>query len=147
MNISDDTAGGNSLFKSEVLRAQELVNSVQNLSKDKFVFSVMDEMFSGTSPKEGEAASYAVAESLGKHTNLLLLLATHFPELKNLEMATGKFKNYQVRVVHHANGTFTYPFKLQEGAADQNVAIDILKQQGFSSSILDRAQEILAKNR
>jgi DNA mismatch repair protein MutS len=147
MNISDDISAGKSLFMSEVLRAQELVDTIQNLPKNKFVFSVMDEMFCGTSPKEGESASYAVAESLGKNTNSLLLLATHFPELKNLEKATGNFKNYQVRVVHHENGTFTYPFKLQEGAADQNVAIDILKQQGFSSSILDRAQEILAKQK
>ena len=147
MNISDDISAGKSLFMSEVLRAQELVDTIQNLPKNKFVFSVMDEMFSGTSPKEGEATSYAVAENLGKNSHSLLLLATHFPELKKLEAATGNFKNYQVRVVHHTDGTFTYPFKLQEGAADQNVAIDILKQQGFSSSILDRAQEILAKNR
>ena len=147
MNISDDISAGKSLFMSEVLRAQELVDTIQNLPTNKFVFSVMDEMFSGTSPKEGESASYAVAESLGKNTNSILLLATHFPELKNLESATRNFKNYQVRVVRHLNGIFSYPFKLQEGAADQNVAIDILKQQGFSSSILDRAQEILAKNR
>jgi DNA mismatch repair protein MutS len=147
MNISDDISAGKSLFMSEVLRAQELVDTIQNLPKNKFVFSVMDEMFSGTSPREGEATSYAVAENLGKNNNSLLLLATHFPELKNLEIATNNFKNYQVRVIHHSNGTFSYPFKLQEGAADQNVAIDILKQQGFSSSILDRAQEILVKNR
>jgi len=147
MNISDDISAGKSLFMSEVLRAQELVDTIQNLPTNKFVFSVMDEMFSGTSPKEGEATSYAVAENLGKHPHSLLLLATHFPELKKLETATGKFKNYQVRVVHHTDGTFTYPFKLQEGAADQNVAIDILKQKGFSNSILDRAQEVLAKQR
>ncbi len=147
MNISDDISTGKSLFMSEVLRAQELVDTIQNLPTNKFVFSVMDEMFSGTSPREGEATSYPVAENLGTHPHSLLLLATHFPELKKLETATGKFKNYQVRFVHHANGTFTYPFKLQEGAADQNVAIDILKQQGFSGSILDRAQEILARNR
>ena len=146
MNISDDTAGGNSLFKSEVLRAHELIHSIESLQKTNFSFSVMDEMFSGTSPKEGEAASYAVAENLGKKKNSILLLATHFPKLKKLETATGSFKNYQVRVVHNIDGTFIYPFKLQEGAADQNVAIDILKQQGFSSSILDRAQEILAEN-
>ena len=147
MNISDDISAGKSLFMSEVLRAQELVDTIQNLPTNKFVFSVMDEMFSGTSPREGEATSYAVAENLGNHPHSVLLLATHFPELKKLATVTGNFKNYQVRVVHHADGTFTYPFKLQAGAADQNVAIDILKQQGFSGSILDKAQEILARNR
>ncbi len=147
MNISDDTAGGNSLFKSEVLRAQALLESVEALPAGKFAFSVMDEMFSGTSPKEGEAASYAVAENLGHKPQSVLLLATHFPELKKLESVTGLFKNYQVRVVRHADGTFSYPFKLELGAADQNVAFDILQQQGFSSSILDKAQEILARKK
>ena len=143
MNIADDIAVGKSLFKSEVIRAQELVDSIQTAPHNAFVFSVMDEMFSGTSPKEGEAASYAVAENLGKYPHSILLLATHFPKLKRLERTTGRFKNYQVRVVHQADGSFTYPFKVEVGAADQNLAIDILKQQGFSSSVLDRAQEIL----
>lgn len=145
MNISDDTAGGNSLFKSEVLRAQELMETIEKLDKKCFAFSIMDEMFSGTSPREGEAATYAVAEDLGNHTHSILLLATHFPKLKDLEMAEGRFKNYQVRVVYNADGTFHYPFKLTEGAADQIVAIDILKDQGFKGSILDKANKILGK--
>jgi len=145
MNISDDTAGGNSLFKAEVLRAQALMESIHTLSAGTFAFSVMDEMFSGTSPKEGEAASYAVAENLGSHPQSILVLATHFPELKKLEATSGAFKNYQVRVIRHEDGTFSYPFKLEFGAADQNVALDILQQQGFAGSILEKAQEILAK--
>ncbi|MFT6765664.1 MAG: DNA mismatch repair protein MutS [Alteromonas naphthalenivorans] len=143
MNITDDTAGGNSLFKSEVLRAQELLETVKSLDSKKFSLSIMDEMFSGTSPREGEAASYGVAKRLGTIDNSILLLASHFPKLKNLESRTPNFKNYQVRVVRHDNGSFSYPFKLEEGAADQNVAIDILKQQGFDSSILDDANELL----
>jgi DNA mismatch repair protein MutS len=145
MNIADDTAGGNSLFKSEVLRAQSLMNTVKNLPADQCAFSVMDEMFSGTSPKEGEAASYAVSQELGSLPNNMLLLATHFQKLTGLEENTGNFTNYQVRVVQHENGTFSYPFKLELGKADQNVAIQILQQQGFSSSILDNANAILAQ--
>ena len=143
MNITDDTAGGSSLFKSEVLRAQSLLESVKGLDSKNFSLSIMDEMFSGTSPKEGEAASYAVAKRLGEIGNSILLLASHFPKLKNLESKTANFKNYQVRVVRHDNGSFSYPFKLEEGAADQNVAIDILREQGFDSSILDDANALL----
>lgn len=143
MNITDDTAGGNSLFKSEVLRAQSLLETVKSLNSKNFSLSIMDEMFSGTSPKEGEAASYAVAKRLGEINNSILLLASHFPKLKNLESKTTNFKNYQVRVIRHNNGSFSYPFKLEEGAADQNVAIDILREQGFDSSILDDANALL----
>ncbi len=143
MNIADDTAGGNSLFKSEVLRAQKLLDTVKNLPEGHFAFSVMDEMFSGTSPKEGEAASYAVAQKIGSLPNSMLLLATHFPKLTELESKTDTFKNYQVRVVRHENGTFSYPFKLEKGKANQNVAIEILQREGFESSILDSAYDIL----
>ena len=146
MNITDDTAGGNSLFKSEVLRAQSLLKTIADLDKKKFSFSIMDEMFSGTSPREGEAAGYAVAKNLGANTNSIAVIATHFPKLKELEKTTGNFKNYQVRVAYAADGSFTYPFKLEEGAADQNVAIAILQQQGFDSSILDEVQAILKDN-
>ena len=145
MNISDDTSGGNSLFKSEVLRAQELMDTIEKLDKGCFAFSIMDEMFSGTSPKEGEAATYAVAEDLGTHANSILLLATHFPKIKELETTDKNFKNYQVRVVYNEDGTFSYPYKLTEGAADQTVAIDILKDQGFKGSILNKANKILGK--
>lgn len=143
MNITDDTAGGNSLFKSEVLRAQELLQTIANLDKKKFSFSIMDEMFSGTSPREGEAAGYAVAKNLGANTHSIAVIATHFPKLKELETTTGLFKNYQVRVAYKEDGSFSYPFKLEEGAADQNVAIAILQQQGFDTSILNDAQELL----
>ena len=143
MNITDDTAGGNSLFKSEVLRAQQLLETVKNLKSKKFSLSIMDEMFSGTSPKEGAAAGYGVAKRLGQLENSILLLATHFPLLTELEDVTKDFKNYQVRVVRHDNGSFSYPYKLQKGKADQNVAIDILQQQGFDASILDDANEVL----
>ena len=146
MNIADDTAGGNSLFKAEVMSAQELLTTITNLPKNLFSFSVMDEMFSGTSPREGEAAGYAVAKNIGTHSNSLAIIATHFPLLKELEEVTPDFKNYQVRVIRHEDGTFSYPFKLELGAADQNVAIDILKNQGFESSILNDAHAILNRS-
>lgn len=143
MNITDDTAGGKSLFKSEVLRAQELIKTVTTLDKNQFSLSIMDEMFSGTSPKEGAAASYAVAKNLGNQNNSILLLATHFPLLTKLEQDTQNFTNYQVRVVRHEDETFSYPFKLEAGIANQNIALDIIQQQGFESSILKDAQNVL----
>jgi hypothetical protein len=146
MNITDDTASGKSLFMSEVERAQELLDTVEDLTKKEFSLCIMDEMFSGTSPREGEAASYAVAEEIGSIKNSILLLASHFDRLKKLETETPLFTNYQVRVLRYDNGTFTYPFKVEHGAANQNVAIDILKQKGINSRILDKAQQILAEH-
>ncbi len=144
MNITDDTASGKSLFMSEVERAQELLDIVEHLDKNQFSLCIMDEMFSGTSPREGEAASYAVAEELGSTPNSILLLASHFDMLKKLEFDTPLFINYQVRVIRYDDGTFTYPFKVEYGAANQNVALEILKSKGVNARILDKAQKILA---
>lgn len=51
LNITDDLAAGTSLFKAEVLRAKELINSIRTLDGNLFSFTIMDEVFSGTSPK------------------------------------------------------------------------------------------------
>ncbi len=76
----------------------------------------------------------------------IAIIATHFPRLKKLEEETTDFKNYQVRVVKNSDGTLTYPFKLELGAADQNVALDILKLEGFDGSIMTDAYAILAES-
>lgn len=136
LNISDDIAGGNSLFKAEVLRAQALIKKVENLKAGEFSFVAIDEMFSGTSPHEGRAAAYSVGKHLGKFPNSMSLIATHFPLLTRLEKDTLHFTNYKVTVNVAPDGTITYPFKLERGVSDQHVAIDILKAEGFDNQIL-----------
>ena len=65
LNITDDIGAGNSLFKAEVLRTQALVDQITQAPPDYFSFSVFDEIFNGTSPREGTAAAYSVAKHLG----------------------------------------------------------------------------------
>jgi DNA mismatch repair ATPase MutS len=144
LNITDDIIAGNSLFKAEVLRAQELVNNVEELKNDEFSFTILDEMFCGTSPTEGAAASYSVAKHLGRYGNSMIMCATHFPLLTKLESDSDYlFKNYKVSVIRNDDTTITYPYKLDAGAANQHVAIDILRLEGFNSKILDDAYAIV----
>ncbi len=147
MNIVDDVSGGNSLFKAEVLRAQELINTIETQEKTNgFCFSVLDEIFSGTSPKEGAAASWSVANHLGTYKNSITLIASHFvAEMTTLETSTTVFKNYCVKVNYNEDGSFAYLFKLEPGITDQNVAIDILQQSGFNLAILRGARDKLAE--
>ena len=144
MNITDDIGAGKSLFQAEVHRAQELVNSVTSLDKNSYSFSIIDEIFSGTAPREGAAASFAIAKRLGTQLNSILVLATHYPILTTLAEKTGNFRNYQVRVTKDQNGKIVYPFKLEVGKADQNIAFDILQEKGMNGSIIDDANEVLA---
>lgn len=144
LNIVDDIGSGNSLFKAQVLRAQELVECVNQLKVNQFGFFVADEMFNGTSPNEAEATAYSVAKNLSYRGNIMCVLATHFPLLTTLVNANSLFRNYQVSVDRDQQGNISYRFKLEPGISQQHVAIDILKMQGFDGAILTEAQSIMA---
>lgn len=143
LNITDDIASGNSLFKAEVLRAQALIEKVQNLTTNEFSFVAIDEMFSGTSPQEGQAAAYSVAKHLGMFKNNIAMIATHYPILTKLAENTPNFSNFKVTVKVDCDGRISYPFKLEQGISDQHVAIDILQAEGFNNQILTDARNLL----
>lgn len=142
LNIIDDIASGNSLFKAQVLRAQEMVNIIEQTPAQKFSFVALDEMFNGTSSKESKAAAYSVVKHIGKFNNNICIVATHFPLLTQLERDNPAFSNYKVSVNVDETGIH-YPFKLEKGSSNQHVALDILKQEGYDCSILDEASKIL----
>ncbi|MCB9228261.1 MAG: hypothetical protein H6618_01480 [Deltaproteobacteria bacterium] len=143
---SDDIAAGNSLYMAEVLRAKKHIESLQSLEDGKFSFAIMDEIFSGTNPLEGAAAAYSIAEYLADFKNSLNIIATHFPVLTKLEEKyprKGAFQNYKVFVELRPNEKIKYTYKVVRGISDQTIAIDILEEQGFDTSMLKRAKEIL----
>lgn len=142
LNIVDDIAAGNSLFKAQVLRAQEMVNLVEQTAKHKLSFVALDEMFNGTSANESMAAAYSVVNHIGKYQNNMCIVATHFPLLTQLENENNAFANYKVSV-NVDNVGIHYPFKLEKGISGQHVALDILKQEGYDCSIINEATEIL----
>jgi DNA mismatch repair protein MutS len=142
LNIVDDIAEGNSLFKAQVLRAQEMISAVEQTPETEFSFVALDEMFNGTSAKESMAAAYSVVKHLGKYSNNISIIATHFPLLTALENECATFANYKVSVEINENGIH-YPFILEQGISTQHIALDILKQEGYDFSILAQATEIL----
>ncbi len=144
LNVVDDIAAGNSLFKAQVLRAQEMVTLVEKTPKDSFSFVALDEMFNGTSSKESKAIAYSVIKYLGQFENTICLVATHFPLLTTLEKDSNAFENYKVSVDVCGQGIH-YPFKLEKGSSNQHIALDILKQEGYDSKILEDALSILKK--
>ncbi len=143
LNITDDINTGTSLFKAEVLRAHCVIDKVRSLSADNFSFIIVDEMFNGTSAKEGQAAAFSVAKHLGTYHNNICIIATHYPLLTQLADQSNVYANYKVTVEFDANGAIHYPFTLQRGASDQHIAIDILKAEGFASSVLDDAYALV----
>ncbi len=146
LNITDDIGQGNSLFKAEVLRAQQLIDRIKKSESGAFSFVIFDEVFNGTSPIEGSAAAYSVAKHLAQFSNNICLISTHFSLLTQLEANTDTFSNYKVSVIQTRDGTLHYPYKLESGISSQHIALDILRNQGFASSIIDDAQDIINGN-
>lgn len=143
LNVTDNIAGGQSLFKAEVMRTQELIKTIEE-EKSAHHFVVFDEVFNGTSPKEGTAAAYAVAEYLSTLPNSICLIATHFDKLTELEAKTTSFTNYKVEVdENQQEQSILYKFKLEPGIATQHVALKIIENEGYNSTLVTRAHEVL----
>lgn len=144
LNITDDIGSGDSLFKAEVKRAQNLLNQIKALDHSTFVFTIMDEIFCGTAPKEGEAVGCGVEKHLGAFPHSISLLATHYPRITELgDQEPATFKNYKVTARKLPDGAIEYPYKIVEGKTTQNIAIDILQNEGFARDILNTANAIL----
>jgi DNA mismatch repair protein MutS len=146
LNITDDINSGNSLFKAEVLRTQELIMALGALPPGQHGLLIFDEVFNGTTPKEGSAAAFAVAEHLGTLRNGITIVATHFEKLTTLtDLPDCSYKNYKVTVKINDDGSLNYPFKLKPGISSQHIALDILRSEGYTGAIVTRTAQLLGQ--
>lgn len=142
LNIAD-TSGVESLFQAEMRRVEDLLREIRSLKRNEFSYVIMDEIFTGTNPKEGMAGAYGIAKKLSTYPNNVSLVATHFMVLTDLAKDTnGLFANKKVCVNRDEFGKISYIYKLENGITDQAIALDLLAQSGFDSEILADAQHI-----
>lgn len=135
-----------SLFEAEVMRCLEFCHMLEQMPPNNFVLTVMDELFTGTNPREGVAGSYAVCDYVGDFPNSLLVVTTHFTELTSLEAEKpDKYKNMKFYLDRNEDGSFIRTYKIAEGISDQNIAIELLYRKGYSSKIIDKALDYLEK--
>ena len=145
MNIAD-TTGSASLFQAEMRRTQGLLESIKALLPGQFAFIIMDEIFTGTNHREGQAGAFGVVKKIANYDNCICFFATHFKKLTELEtILPGVVSNCKVMVTKNADSSFTFPYKLAPGITDQAIALDLLAQEGFDADVLQAAQEALGK--
>jgi len=142
LNIAD-SSGVESLFQAEMRRVEELLREICSMKRTEFSYVIMDEIFTGTNPKEGMAGAYGIAKKISTYPNNISLIATHFMVLTELEHdAKGLFVNKKVRVNKDEFGKISYIYRLENGITDQAIALDLLTQSGFDSEILTDAYHI-----
>jgi DNA mismatch repair protein MutS len=143
LNIAD-AIGKESLYQAEMNRAHALLKSIRSLKPGEFSFVIMDEIFTGTNPEEGSAGAFGIAKCLSSLPQSICLIATHYKQLTELEKATnGVFKNSKVSVVIEPNGDIVPTYRLENGIADQKIALLLLEKAGFDQDILQAAKEAL----
>ncbi len=133
LNITDDISTGTSLFHAEIKRAKELVDQVKKLRSDEFCFTILDEVFSGTNAEGGSESAYKFAHELGTSKNTILVIATHFANMIELE-ETSNFKNMSVTASVMENGKLNRPFKLENGPfhdPENTILKALLEQEGI----------------
>lgn len=144
MSVVDNIAGGDSLFMAEVKRIEELLKSTRaNHEQGGFTISIIDELFSGTSPAQGMAGSYMVGKQLGNISTSISLISTHFTEsMSKLEEDTGFFRNYRVDCIVNEDGTIRYLFTIVPGINTLNVVENIFHNlQVFDTEALKEFKE------
>jgi len=142
LNITDDLAQGNSLFKREVMRAAELLHRIEE-SGNKPALLIFDEMFNGTTPYQGVSCAYAVAERLAKTHNVVGCIATHFEYLTRLASQYDSMTNVCVRLDRRDDGTYARTYKLNPGVTTQHAAFDMLADEGVDREVVMQAREVL----
>lgn len=146
LNITDDIAAGNSHFQAGVFRARTLIETINALPSNHYMLCAIDEIFNGTTFKEGQAAAYSFIKALGDNPRGICITNTHFPLIPTLEEQEKTFLNYKVSVIEEKGQRIKYPFKLERGISQQVVTLKILQEEGFDDAFLLQAYGILNKS-
>ncbi len=104
--------------------------------------SSKDCKYDRTSTFEGLSIAWSVAEYLHDQARALMLFATHYHELTELEMTRGGVQNFNV-AVREWNDQIIFLRKIIRGGADKSYGIQVARLAGLPPSVIARAKEIL----
>lgn len=140
VGASDNISLGESTFMVEMNEAASILNNISERSLVLF-----DELGRGTSTYDGISIAWAIVEYLNRSKQKpKTLFATHYHELNEMEGAYPGVRNFNVSV-KEIDGKVVFLRKLQPGGSEHSFGIHVAKLAGMPKSILDRANQVLAK--
>ena len=123
-----------STFSAHMSQIGEILRKVK--AKD---LVLIDELGTGTDPREGEALAIAVSKRL-IDSHALCFISSHFSGLKEFALTHDIIENSSM-LFDEENLSPTYMFKL--GAPGKSYGMEVAERYGVDSSIIKDAEEIL----
>ena len=130
-----DCVGRESLFEAELNRCYTYIEKIEEFKG--FSIGIVDELFTGTNPKEGKSASYAILKRISDNPLNITILSTHFHDvIEHLDTEKFIFNKFTAKKV---KGKYTYDYKMCDGVSNQCIALQLLKERGFDKDIVNDA--------
>ncbi|ATL49238.1 DNA mismatch repair protein [Chitinophaga caeni] len=128
INLPDNLRQGASHFYAEVLRVKQVA---QELSRDKYLFVIFDELFRGTNVKDAYEATIAITKGVARRNNCMFIVSTHIMEAG--EVLKEACKNIQfLYLPTHLDGTKpVYTHKLTKGITADRHGMIIIENEGI----------------
>jgi DNA mismatch repair protein MutS len=139
VGASDNISSGESTFMVEM---NETASILHNMTSNSLI--ILDEIGRGTSTYDGISIAMAIAEFLhdnGKHRPLVLF-ATHYHELNNLESEFPRIQNFHVSVEEKGKQVI-FLRKLEPGGTAHSFGIHVAKMAGMPAKVVAKANKIL----
>ena len=124
-----------STFSAHMSQVGEIISKVKG--KD---LVLLDELGTGTDPKEGEAIAYSVTKYL-KRKNCLAMISSHFESLKELAFLDDNLINSSM-IFDEDRLTPTYLFK--QGVPGKSYALDVANRYGINEEIISDAKKFIS---
>ena len=126
-----------STFSAHISQIGEIINAVGG--KD---LVLLDELGTGTDPKEGEALALEVTKYLeDKHT--LAMISSHFAAMKEYAFLSPKISNASM-IFDEENLSPTYIFK--QGVPGKSYALEVASRYGIDKKLIANAKKFLKEN-
>lgn len=128
INVPDNLNMGYSHFYAEVLRVKKVAEEV---SKEKNLVIIFDELFKGTNVKDAYDATLAVTAAFSEYRNCLFIISTHIIEAG--EVLQKEQDNIQMSYLPTImKGTIpVYTYQLQPGISSDRHGMIIIENEGI----------------
>lgn len=134
----DNLRAGQSTFMVEMLETAHILHNATERS-----LIILDEIGRGTSPEDGFALAWAIAESLAGDQSGLVLFATHFHALKELADDHPHAFNSHLAVAVD-NDDLIFLRKMVDGPTDESYGIVVAEKAGVPKTVITRAKQLAA---